>query len=434
MFSSSISRRDLFGLAAGALVVGGCGSARVGRAAPSAGFGDAQLSAAMRSSFVDELAATVERQTEAWSTDVNAEVDLDFSGDNAARVATIARQRQGADVGELSGNAPHEYADRLVDVSEIAERIGEASGGWIDVARRLCVVDGVWRAVPWASSNVLLNVRPSVLEAAGVEAPATYEDMLEVATRLREERLPLIGCRIAPEAPLDSAALAYSMLWAYGGREVDESGGRVALDSDATRAALAAWEEIAALGEPRAFNYDEGGNNPAFLNGDIAITQNGTSILWRARHDGLAIADDIELVGTPGGPAGRHLLTNIHSLGVFEHSRNVEAALSWVEALLGAERIAERSDASLGHYLPPLNASIVDPAMPWNRDALLAGLRDDSSLRHHQGWPGPPSREAELVYRNRTLVKMFDAVGTGRFSVDRAAKIAAAEMARVYET
>lgn len=427
----------LFGTAAGAVVVAGCGSTAPGAPPAELAFADysgARLSAILRRSFISAINDLTIVQIDEWSRNANALLEGRLL-DNWREVYTeVAEGREGDDIAELFGASAHRHADSLLDVSDLAEELGAAYGGWTAAARDAAMVEGVWRAIPWVYTALSLNYREDYLAAAGASVPETYDDLLQAATQLRDAKQPLVGFSMSPDAPNDSANLAYSMLWSFGGQEVDESGKRVTLDSGGTRAALDFFRELTALGSPTARQFDEGGNNAAFLNSEIAMTQNASSIYSKALEEAPAVAAAMNHVRYPAGPAGAHQLLEVNSIAIFSHTRNADAAKDWVRFMTQPEQLRPRATTSLSFFTPSLRAYVNDPEMPWNTDPKLAGLKGIHNGGHLPGWPGPASVEAGLVYENGTIVRMFQAIGEGTMTTDEAVATATTELQRVYET
>ncbi len=423
---------------AGSVALGSCGLS--GSTAPDSlayvpqDFAGARLSAILRKSGVSEVNGVTAEQGAIWADNANATVDFGFYDDWRDRYKDVAALRRGEDLAELFGTSPHLLADRLVDVSELAEEIGDASGGWVAAAREAAVVDGVWRAIPWAATAHAINFRPSVLAAAGVDAPETYEQLLEVAAALHEQALPLAGFSMSEQGPNDSANLAYSLLWSFGGQEVDEDSGRVAIDSMGTRKALQYFRELSEVTHPASGSFGEGANNDAFLNGEISITQNATSIFWKAQNERPGVAADIGHATYPAGPNGSHQLLEMNALAIFEHSRNEQAALDLIRTMTDADQLQARSEASIAFYIPPLYSFIDDPEMLWNSAPELQGIARAAENGHLPGWPGPAGKEAGLAYQNGTIVRMFSSVASSTETIDSAVRLATRELKRVYET
>lgn len=427
----------ILGLGLGALAIGGCagsGAPPQDLAFAASDYAGARLAAILRRAFIPEVNELTRSLSRQWSEESNATIVLSMLDDWREKYAEVAQDRKGEDIAELFGNSPHLYSDRLVDVSELAEEVGAGSGGWISAAVDAARVDGVWRAVPWAYTGHAINFRVGLLDDVGVEMPRTYDDLLEAATRLRDAGLPRAGFTMSHAAPNDSANLAYSMLWSFGGQEVDKTGKRVVLDSSGTREALRFYRELAEVSDRRALTFTEGGNNDAFLDGTISMTQNASSIYWRALNEFPDIAADMDHVRYPSGPNGAHQLLELNSLAVMKHSQNTEAAIDWIRFITQPEQIRLRAASSLAFFSPPLTDFLDDPAMPWNTDKRLAGMKGLGDGGHMSGWPAPATKEASLVYRNSSIVNMFLNVAIGSQSVTEAVNTASHELRRVYET
>ncbi len=388
----------------------------------------------MRNSNFTDLNSVTIRQAASWSQESNATIDFDFDDRWRETFARVVADGAGPDIAELYGNATHRYANKLIDVSDVAEEAEARLGDWFEAARAVGVVDGVWRAIPWASTSHAINFREDLLDEIGQSAPQTYDDLLHVATLLRDAGLPQAAISMGEGATNDSGNFAYSMLWSFGGQEVDDMGKRVVLDSAGTRAALAYFRELAAVSDPRALSFDEFANNAAFLDGSIALTQNAPSIFLAAQQGAPAIAEAMNHARYPAGPAGRHQLVEMNSLGVCDHSRNIEAAKGWLRHAMRRELLVARASASLAFFVPPIGGIAEDSGMPWNTVDQLRELKPLDDGAHMTGWPGPSSVESALVYENRTIGRMFAAVASSDDSIGSIVRTASDELARVYET
>ena len=252
----------------------------------------ASLEVLLRGSFIptfDELTLGLVGE---WESQRDVTIDLQLSQVWREIVLDIARDRRGADMAAVHGNQPHVLSEQLIDVSDLAESLGDALGGWADVARATCVVDGVWRAVPWSTTRHALVVRTDLLDEVGATIPTTYEELLDAAIRLHDDGAPPVGITMSNEGPSDSSAIAYGMLWSFGGQEVS-SDGRVALDSSETRAALRYFAELSAVNVEGALHFTHPDNNDAYLAEEISITQNPSSILLKGLELGLPFTDHI---------------------------------------------------------------------------------------------------------------------------------------------
>ncbi len=393
----------------------------------------AALEGSLRGELIPEFDELTLGLVEDWQAQRNASLDVELSLDWKASAVQIAERRQGADLVEVHNNQPHVLSDRLVDVSELAEQIGESMGGWTSVARDTCLVDGVWRAVPWSATRHCLVLRADMFDTVGLAVPDTYEDLLEAAESLHDDGLPPVGLTMSDVGPSDSSALAYSMIWAFGGQELAENG-RVAIESAETLAALTYFGELSEVNADGALAWGHPDNNNAFLEGAISATQNPSSIYVKALEQDEALAQEMRHVPLPQGPAGRFQLPEINSLGVFRHSPDPAAASDFIEFVMRRSVLVDRAKKSLAFHAPLVIGLDDDPEMPWRTAPSLAGLSSGSAEGRMPGWPLPPSLEAGLVYQNASIVNMFNAVGSGLMTPRAALAAGAEELRRVYET
>ena len=440
-FEQVHSRRDVLrrlaalgAVGVGAPLLGACGSPSTPEnLAFSSDLGGASLIALLRGSFTDGFDQLAINLSSEWQAARNATIELTLSQDWRTEGPQIARERGGADISQLAANQPHILSELLLDVSELAETVGDSLGQWSDVARQTCVVDGVWRAVPWSTTRHVLVARTDILNAIGAGLPQTYDDLLNIATMLVDEQLPPIGITMAEEGPADSGAIAYGLLWSFGGQEVSMDG-RVALDSSETRQALEYFRELSEVNTRAALNWTHPDNNAAYLAGEIAITQNPTSIFLTALDEEPEIAEATGHIPLPAGPAGQFHLPEIDSLGIFQHTAEPAAARDWIEFVTQGPVLVDRARESLGFFAPLVLGLEDDPEMPWNTNPRLTGLASNAAEGRAQGWPLPPSIEAGLVYQNASIVKMFSAVGSGEATIDEAISVTTDSLRRVYET
>src|SRR5947209_7603515 len=89
------------------------------------------------------------------------------ANDLQARITSAIQSGTGPDIIMALGSWPQLYTDSVVDVSDVAEEIGKAQGGYYDTQRTLATVGSKWIGVPWAFGGGLIAYRKSWLGAAG---------------------------------------------------------------------------------------------------------------------------------------------------------------------------------------------------------------------------------------------------------------------------
>src|SRR6201997_2676536 len=209
-----------------------------------------------------------------------------INGDGVqARITAAIQAGTGPDILMAVNNWPQLYAGSVVDVSDVAEEIGKAQGGYYPTAHDVAHDGKKWIAVPYTILGVLFVNRTSWFKDVGVgleNFPQTWDDYRTVGKTLKAKQRPY-GQTLA-HAFGDGPAFWYPYLWSWGGKEVESDGKTVALNSKETvesvKFAVGFWKECFDEG---AMSWDDAGNNRAFLANTISSTSNGASIYLLAR-------------------------------------------------------------------------------------------------------------------------------------------------------
>src|SRR5207237_2735771 len=99
--------------------------------------------------FIPEADVELKRQAPEASKALGAEVTFEFinANDLQPRIIAAIQSGSGADIIQMFWNWLHLYANGLVDVSDVAEPLGKAQGGFYDVFEASARVVGCWFAV-----------------------------------------------------------------------------------------------------------------------------------------------------------------------------------------------------------------------------------------------------------------------------------------------
>src|SRR5499426_3678697 len=233
--------------------------------------------------------------------------------DIQARTTSAIQSGSGPDVICGLNNWPQLYAESVVDVSDIAEEIGKAQGGFYKESTVVANDGKKWIAVPWCVLGAQIAYRKSWFEEIGLSKfPDTWEAYHDAGKTLKAKGQPLgqtLGHTFG-----DAPTFSYPYLWSWGGKEVEPDGKTVVLDSMETA------ESVKFMASAYKEAFDEGGfawydasNNRAFLSNTCSSTSNGASIYLLARskpetyltEKGTPLKDDTFHTPLPKGPAGQ---------------------------------------------------------------------------------------------------------------------------------
>jgi len=356
-----------------------------------------------------------------------------------ARVTSAVQSGNGPDIIQAINNWAQLYADSVVDVSDVAEEIGKAQGGYYETSRAVANDGSKWIAVPWTIVGLQIVNRKSWWGEIGYDAgkyPQTWEEYREAGKKLKAAGHP-VGQTLA-HAFGDAPAFWYPYLWSWGGKEVEADGKTVVLDSKETiesvKFAVGWWKDACDEG---AFAWDDSGNNRAFLAGTISATSNGASIYLEAKkkpdtyltETGKPLKDDCFHAPLPKGSAGQFSWHVPLADMVMEYSKNQKAAkdfLRWVHS----EKIYDQWFTSQqGFSVGP--TTVWEEHKLWGDDPVMAPFRTAARSGRFAGYAGPANRKAAEAISKYILVDMYAKAVQGMAPGD-AVKWAHGELVKIY--
>src|SRR6266542_3458813 len=388
---SRVTRRRFIKTAgATALAVGGIEGILAARSAPAFAQGT-KLHWVRWVDFIPESDVELKRQMPEASKALGAEVTLETinANDLQARITAAIQSSAGADIFNFQYNWAHLYQNAVVDVSDVASDLAKAEGGFYEIYPPSCNVNGKWLAVPHS----------------------------------------IVG-----------NAVAYPMLWAFGGAETDKSGKKVVLNSkgtvDSVKFMQAFWKECCDEG---GLAWDDTNNNRAFHAGEISATLNGASIYIVAKRQKEKIKDDkgepmfhdIGHAPLPAGPSGSYLLFLNQSHALMKYSKNQKLAKDFLRWLHKKENYGKWFETQEGYSVGSTKAWESNPM--WGRlDEPLKMFRTAARTTRLFGYAGPSTAKATEAFTKYIVTDMY-AKGVQGMKAEDAVKWAETELKKVYE-
>jgi multiple sugar transport system substrate-binding protein len=352
------------------------------------------------------------------------------------RITSGIQSGAGPDLIMLFNNHPHLYTQSLVDLSDVAEEIGGAQGGYYGISEGNCKVDGKWVAMPMAIIGALNAYRKSWFSEAGADKfPETWDEYRAVGKKLKANGTPL-GQALGQSFG-DPPTFAYPLMWSFGGMEVDDKG-KVVINSketvDAVKFMTAMWKDAFDEG---GLAWDDASNNRAFLASTISSTLNGASIYLLARREkgkyktdkGGELADDILHGELPAGPKGKFAFHTFQSHVMPSYSKNQKAAKDLLRFLHKKENYEQWFTTGLGFDTPGTKSWETHPM--WDQDPVMKPYAVAGKLGATPGRAGPPNAKAAEVLSKYLIVNMFASAIKGQ-SAEDAVKAADAELKKIY--
>jgi multiple sugar transport system substrate-binding protein len=375
--------------------------------------------------FKNKLAARYEKET-----GTKIDYALASVGSLQTRVSAVLETGSGADIVLNAFNWPFLYDQKYVDVSDIAEEIGKAQGGWYDVAREAVVVNGKWKAIPFGNIGQIMNYRIDWFKEVGFDKfPETWDELLEAGIKLKAKGRPF-GFELGHGFG-DNHGWVYPLMWSFGAHEVDADGKTVTVDSDEmARCVDFARNFFQKTTLEDCLGWTDVNNNKAYLSQQISCTNNAESILWVAKRDFPEIAKVTGQALNPKGPTGKrfHIL-NPWSHSIVTSSKDVEGAKKFLRWLMQPDQLGAWYASADSYYAPFLHA--YDNAEFWSVEPRNLPYRDSIETSHLPGWPAPVSRPQAEVIAKYVIIDMFAKACSGNATKD-VIKTAQTQVKQIY--
>jgi multiple sugar transport system substrate-binding protein len=352
------------------------------------------------------------------------------------RVTSAIQSGAGPDIFMLFNNHPHIYGSSAVDISDVAEAVGKAQGGYYNLAKANTNDGKKALSVPWAVIGAMIAYRKSWFEEVGYpKFPETWQQYHDAGKKLKAKGRP-IGQTLGHTFG-DAPTFSYPYLWSWGGKEVDQKG-KVVLDSKETLESVkfmqAFWKDAHDEG---GLAWDDTNNNRAFLSGTIAATLNGASIYIESlrkpdqykTEKNAPMKDDIRHSPLPKGPAGQfgfHLFQSHMLMGYSKNQKAAKEFLKWIHTSANYERwfLSQK-----GYSTPP--TAVWEKHKMWDEDPVMAPFKVAGRLGLTPGYAGPPNRKSAEVLTKYIITDMYAKAAQG-MPAEAAVKWAAEEVNKVY--
>ncbi|HEX3864193.1 MAG TPA: extracellular solute-binding protein [Stellaceae bacterium] len=360
------------------------------------------------------------------------------ANDIQARVTSAIQSGSGPDIFNVLQNWPQLYGQSCIDVSDVAEELGKAQGGYYDICKIVATIGGKWIGVPYCIGGGLVAYRKSWLAEAGSPNgfPKTWDEYRAVGKKLKAAGHPY--GQTAGHTFGDAPGWWYPFLWSWGGKEVEADGKTVVLNSKETlesvKFAVPLWKETMDEG---GLAWDDTNNNRAFLSGSISATNNGASIYLEAKkkpdsyltEKGTPMKDDILHASIPGGAGGVFNEPGPFTNLVMKYSKNQDAAKKFISWMSSKDIFNEWFTSQQGYTAGATKMWEDNPV--WNADPVLAPFKKIPVTGRMAGFAGPPNQKAAEVRTKYIIVDMYAKAIQGMPAED-SVKWAHGELVKIY--
>jgi multiple sugar transport system substrate-binding protein len=388
------------------------------------------------SHFVPSSDAELQRQLEEFGKMAGVKVRMDRVAhlQLPAILASEVQGQKGHDITIAGSGNPDLYAEHLVNLDDLVDKIGRRAGGWTNhqVGKDSA---GNYRAIPWYFISFPIAIRTDLVAELGENLPDTWEDVHRIGTKLKAKGHP-VGIQLAHSA--DSNHILRGIIWSWGGKLVEPDGKTVALNSKET---VEAFKFVKALYEDamdqEVLAWDDRNNNVCLDSGKCSMILNPISAYNSARKDNALIPgtkrpihEVINHIMPPKGPAGRHMSAAHNAVGIWKFSNMQDVSKEFLDFHFQKEQQEKFLEASQGYNQPMLSAFSMHPIYASNPKYYFAPYI--SWYTHAPGWPGAPTAAMQSVWDQYILPDAMAACATGKSNAEAAVQKAEFQMKRLY--
>jgi multiple sugar transport system substrate-binding protein len=394
----------------------------------------ASLRILLWSHFVPAYDEWFDNYASQWGESNKVEVKVDHirNADVPARLAAEASAGAGHDLFEFQAVIQTStYQDKLADLTDIANVVGQKYGGWTDIAKNVGVVQGQWKAMLTYAILQPHIYRKDYFQEVGYDKfPDDYPTLLEASVKLKEKDhpcgMPLSNCN-------DGNHNWRSVLYSFGGAEQSDDGRRVTIASDETLEAIKFGVELYNRGmTDEVFSWDDAGNNRFLLSGRGSWIDNATSAYITAKNQAPEVFNNSALALQPKGPGAKGARRNgvdANAWAVWRWANDVDTAKAFIVDWY--DQWQEWGKVTSGYNSPPLVDMWKKP-MPGLEDPNFKIMEDWRELSFVAGWQGPFHQAIEEINATFVMPNMFARAVRGE-APEAAMRWAEAEYKRIYQ-
>jgi multiple sugar transport system substrate-binding protein len=388
--------------------------------------------------FIPTADPFFKQQAEDWGkqTGVNMTVETINANDLVPRFTAALQGQSGPTIFQMQHLQAHSFAEGLQDVTDLATEVEPNYGKYYDQVKSSGQVQGKFRGVPYNIVGNAFVYRKSMFDKAGIKPPTTWEEFRDAAKKAKESG-KAFGQTFGQTFG-DAPTFFYPLLWAYGGKELQEDGKTVAINSKETVDAVKFAADLWKVGlDERGLSWDDNNNNAAFLAEEISCTLNGASIFFvGAGLDGKTPAkpwaEDMDHFLLPRGPAGQFawFLAFTHGIPTYVKGKDSDASKEFLRYVYDPKQYDAWFEQNKGYSVGP--GDRLEQSKMW--DSLpkpLAPFRTAGKIARALGYAGPPSPKVQESLSKYIVVNMFARAVQGT-SAEDSVKQAEAEMKQIF--
>ena len=392
--------------------------------------------------FIPTADPFFKQQAADWGkqTGVNITVETINANDLTPRFTAAIQGQSGPTIFQMQYLAPHSFAEGLYDLSDLAEEIQPKFGKFYAQVNTSATVDGKYRAVPYSIFGNAVVYRKDYFQQAGVaKTPETWDEFHDAVKKMAAINKP-IGQTFAQTFG-DAPTFFYPLMWSFGGKEVQDDGKTIAINSketiDAVKFAKVLWDDGL---DHRAASWDDSGNNTAFLADEISATLNGASIYFvgaglDGKNPAKPWAEQMDHFLLPKGTAAQvaWFLDHTHGIPTYVKGKSLDASKEFIRWFMDPVQYDQWFELQKGYSVGA--GDRLEQSKMWDSlPKALQPFRSAGKIARALGYSGQPTAHTNEVFAKYVIVNMFARAAVQGMAPEESVAQAEAEMKQIYSS
>jgi multiple sugar transport system substrate-binding protein len=189
--------------------------------------------------------------------------------------------------------------------------------------------------------------------------------------------------------------------------------------------------------DPEVLAWDDASNNRCLNAGKCIAIHNPISAYESAKKDKVLvpgtqreIAEVVDHINTPRGPADRKATTGFWCVGIWNFSKNQDLAKDFLRYHFQPDNQNKWVDAGHGFNMPFLTN--LTKHSVYKSDKQYRFIPEVAKVTVPPSWPGPTTAASQQVWDLYIIPDMFAQHATGKMTADQAIAWAEKEMQEIY--
>jgi multiple sugar transport system substrate-binding protein len=310
LFSRRLSRRGALKVAGGAALL----SAFSGSLAACGGIGGGgreKLTVWTDATFAPPSDDYQTQVMEEWAKSKNVDIEItrEPGADVQKKLQAAVESKQFPDISQVNdGRFILFYpANVFLDVTDLYKEVGAPYGGFYKVAEQQATKNGKQYMLPYSIDSSLILYRKDILDAAGLQAPKTWDELYDQAARLQKPpELYGVGFQLN-NAGTDAEGTYYTMALSFGASLVGPDSKTVTVNTpemlNFVNYVVKQWDR--GVYPPGVTGWDNAANNVNFQEERVIFIDNPASPIVWARQNKPEFLPKIGVSNIPAGPTGK---------------------------------------------------------------------------------------------------------------------------------